>query len=195
MHFQYSCLFFSQIQLEFFDPASSSTASLISCSDQRCSVGVQSSDATCSSQNNQCAYAFQYGDGSGTSGYYISDLMHFDTILGGSVTTNSSAPVVFGWAIMRFSRLTGILFWYLVRAWKSLPQVVDHETGVALRRQETWQSQIERLMGYLGLDNRRCLSSHNFLHREWHQKYSPTAWEGMMLAEVYWCSGKSWSLI
>ncbi|KAF5447601.1 hypothetical protein F2P56_033141 [Juglans regia] len=95
-----------QIQLEFFDPGSSSTASLISCTDQRCSVGVQSSDATCSSQNNQCAYAFQYGDGSGTLGYYVSDLMHFDAILGGSVTTNSSAPVVFGCSTSQTGDLT-----------------------------------------------------------------------------------------
>ncbi|XP_040993097.1 aspartic proteinase 36-like [Juglans microcarpa x Juglans regia] len=95
-----------QIQLQFFDPGSSSTSSLISCTDQRCSVGVQSSDATCSSQNNQCAYAFQYGDGSGTLGYYVSDLMHFDAILGGSVTTNSSAPVVFGCSTSQTGDLT-----------------------------------------------------------------------------------------
>lgn len=85
-----------QIQLNYFDPGSSSTSSLISCSDQRCRSGVQSSDAGCSSQSNQCAYTFQYGDGSGTSGYYVSDLIHFDTIYEGSVTSNSSASVVFG---------------------------------------------------------------------------------------------------
>ncbi|KAJ7981091.1 aspartic proteinase-like protein 2 [Quillaja saponaria] len=95
-----------QSQLNFFDPQSSSTASLISCSDRRCSSRVQSSDASCSSQNNQCTYTFQYGDGSGTSGYYVSDLMHFDTILGGSVTTNSSAPIVFGCSNMQTGELT-----------------------------------------------------------------------------------------
>jgi len=90
----------SQIELNFFDPRSSSTSSLISCSDKRCNSGIQSSDATCSSQTNQCSYIFQYGDGSGTSGYYVSDTMHLDTIFEGSVSTNSSAPVVFGWALM-----------------------------------------------------------------------------------------------
>ncbi|KAF5471026.1 hypothetical protein F2P56_011503 [Juglans regia] len=95
-----------QIQLDFFDPRSSSTASLISCSDQRCSLGVQSSDAICSSQNNQCAYTFQYGDGSGTSGYYVSDFLHFDVILRGSVTTNSSAPIVFGCSTSQTGDLT-----------------------------------------------------------------------------------------
>lgn len=85
-----------QIQLEFFDPGSSSTASLISCSDQRCSLGAASLDSGCSTNSNQCSYAFQYGDGSGTSGYYVSDLLHLETIVGQSVTTNASAPVVFG---------------------------------------------------------------------------------------------------
>ncbi|KAM7522449.1 hypothetical protein LguiA_012351 [Lonicera macranthoides] len=85
-----------QIQLEFFDPSISSTASLISCSDQRCAIGEDSSDSGCSSQSNQCSYTFQYGDGSGTSGYYVADYMHFDTIVGNSLTSNTSAPVVFG---------------------------------------------------------------------------------------------------
>ncbi|ESW22121.1 hypothetical protein PHAVU_005G129000 [Phaseolus vulgaris] len=95
-----------QIQLNFFDPGSSSTSSLIACSDQRCNSGIQSSDASCSSQNNQCSYTFQYGDGSGTSGYYVSDMMHLKTIFEGSVTTNSTAPVVFGCSNQQTGDLT-----------------------------------------------------------------------------------------
>ncbi|BAT92023.1 hypothetical protein LR48_Vigan05g173700 [Vigna angularis] len=95
-----------QIQLNFFDPGSSSTSSLIACSDQRCNSGIQSSDASCSSQNNQCSYTFQYGDGSGTSGYYVSDMMHLNTIFEGSVTTNSTAPVVFGCSNQQSGDLT-----------------------------------------------------------------------------------------
>ncbi|KAF5727496.1 aspartic proteinase-like protein 2-like [Tripterygium wilfordii] len=95
-----------QIQLDFFDPGSSSTASLISCSDQRCSVGVQSSDSLCSAQTNQCSYTFQYGDGSSTSGYYVSDLLYFDTIVGNTLTTNSSAQIVFGCSILQTADLT-----------------------------------------------------------------------------------------
>ncbi|WCJ41677.1 Eukaryotic aspartyl protease family protein [Euphorbia peplus] len=95
-----------QIPLSFFDPGSSSTAKLISCSDQRCSAGIQSADSVCASQTNQCAYTFQYGDGSGTSGYYVADLLHLDTVSGGSVTSNSSAPVVFGCSISQSGDLT-----------------------------------------------------------------------------------------
>ncbi|XP_065869109.1 aspartic proteinase 36-like [Euphorbia lathyris] len=95
-----------QIPLSFFDPGSSSTAKLISCSDQRCSAGLESADTLCASQTNQCGYTFQYGDGSGTSGYYVTDLLHLDTVSGGSVISNSSAPVVFGCSISQTGDLT-----------------------------------------------------------------------------------------
>ncbi|KAG6433079.1 hypothetical protein SASPL_104686 [Salvia splendens] len=58
-------------------------------------LGAQSSDSGCSGQN-QCEYTFQYGNGSGTSGYYVYDSMYFDSIVGNSVASNNSEPVVFG---------------------------------------------------------------------------------------------------
>ncbi|KAI6669916.1 hypothetical protein NL676_004801 [Syzygium grande] len=82
------------IQLNSFDPSSSKTASMISCSDKLCVQGIQSSDSVCSSQS--CSFSFQYGDGSGASGYYVSDQFHFNTVLGNSQSANSSASVVFG---------------------------------------------------------------------------------------------------
>ncbi|KAK0604328.1 hypothetical protein LWI29_014548 [Acer saccharum] len=57
-------------------------------------------------QNNQCSYTFQYGDGSGTSGYYVADLMHLDTILEGSLTSNSSAQIFFGCRTLQTGDLT-----------------------------------------------------------------------------------------
>ncbi|KAM3303009.1 hypothetical protein P3S67_014039 [Capsicum chacoense] len=83
----------SKIQLQFFDPSSSSTARLISCSDQRCAFGAQYSDTNCSA-TNQCEYTLQYDDGSETSGYYIADDMQYDIVAGNSSSTNSSARVI-----------------------------------------------------------------------------------------------------
>ncbi|CAA0832628.1 Eukaryotic aspartyl protease family protein [Striga hermonthica] len=94
-----------QIELEFFDPSSSSTASLISCSDQRCGLGVQTSDAGCSDQN-RCGYTFQYGDGSGTSGFYVYDSIYFDSIVGNSMISNSSSSVIFGCSTSQSGDLT-----------------------------------------------------------------------------------------
>lgn len=85
-----------QVELSFYDAASSSTASPISCSDRICDSIIQTASAQCSTEGNQCSYSFQYGDRSGTSGQYISDMLYFDTVLGASLIANSSAPIVFG---------------------------------------------------------------------------------------------------
>ncbi|XP_024023777.1 aspartic proteinase-like protein 2 [Morus notabilis] len=95
-----------QIPLNFFDPGSSLTSSLVSCSDKRCSLGIQSSDSACSAESNQCSYTFQYGDGSGTSGYYVSDFLHFDSVLGNSLIQNSSARILFGCSTLQTGDLT-----------------------------------------------------------------------------------------
>ncbi|KAI3947948.1 hypothetical protein MKW92_024889 [Papaver armeniacum] len=83
------------IELQFFDPGNSSSASPISCIDSVCSSLVQTAEAVCL-ENSQCSYQFQYGDGSGTAGFYVSDMLGFDTVTGNSLMSNSSAPVVFG---------------------------------------------------------------------------------------------------
>ncbi|XP_027366559.1 aspartic proteinase-like protein 2 isoform X1 [Abrus precatorius] len=94
------------IELNFFDTVGSSTAVLVPCSDPVCTSGVQGAAAECSSQVNQCSYTFQYGDGSGTSGYYVSDAMHFDMIMGQSPPANSSATIVFGCSTYQSGDLT-----------------------------------------------------------------------------------------
>ncbi|KAK3443847.1 aspartic proteinase 39 [Eucalyptus grandis] len=81
--------------LHVFDPGSSSSASVISCSDERCSPGVQTSDSVCPTQNNLCSYSLAYEDGSRASGYYVTDLITFD-MLEGNTLVNSSAAVMFG---------------------------------------------------------------------------------------------------
>ncbi|KAL8504978.1 hypothetical protein ACS0TY_016251 [Phlomoides rotata] len=94
------------IPLNFFDTAASSTASPISCSNNICASIVQTASAECSSESNQCAYTFQYGDGSGTTGFYVTDMLYFDTVLGTSLLPNSSAPIVFGCSTSLFGDLT-----------------------------------------------------------------------------------------
>lgn len=94
------------IPLNFFNAASSTTFSPIACSDSICASIVESASAECSSGSNQCAYSFQYGDGSGTTGFYVSDALYFDTVLGTSLIANSSAPIVFGCSNSLFGDLT-----------------------------------------------------------------------------------------
>ncbi|XP_030494188.2 aspartic proteinase 36 [Cannabis sativa] len=83
------------IELNSYDPKSSNTSSSILCSNQMCKDGVGVEESLCSFHSNRCIYTFTYGDGSTTTGFYVSDLLSFDTI-DGSSHTNSSASVVFG---------------------------------------------------------------------------------------------------
>ncbi|KAJ9695263.1 hypothetical protein PVL29_010644 [Vitis rotundifolia] len=96
------------IELSFFDASSSSTAALVSCSHPICTSLVQTTAAECSPQSNQCSYSFHYGDGSGTTGYYVSDLLYFDTVLGDSLIANSSASIVFGCSTYQSGDLTKV---------------------------------------------------------------------------------------
>ncbi|CAI9269721.1 aspartic proteinase nepenthesin-2-like [Lactuca sativa] len=79
-----------QIPITIYDPASSSTSSPILCSDERCSPKSNSCF------DNQYTYDLHYGDGSGTSGYYVSELMHFKIVVGETYVLNTSASVLFG---------------------------------------------------------------------------------------------------
>ncbi|XP_058110295.1 aspartic proteinase 36-like [Magnolia sinica] len=96
------------ITLESFNPDGSSTASVVSCSDEICSSAIQTTEAGCASQSpsSQCNYSFQYGDGSGTAGYYVSDTLFFDTVVGDDVTANSSTSIVFGCSVSQTGDLT-----------------------------------------------------------------------------------------
>lgn len=94
------------VELNFYDPTGSSTASLVSCSDPICSSKAQTTSSQCSPETNQCGYSFQYGDLSGTSGFYVSDMLYFDMILGNSMVANSSASIVFGCSTYQSGDLT-----------------------------------------------------------------------------------------
>ncbi|KAH9617018.1 hypothetical protein KSS87_009210 [Heliosperma pusillum] len=92
------------VQLGAFNPSGSSSASIISCSDKRCGMGMPSADALCDNANH-CAYQFKYGDGSGTEGYYVSDVLHLTTI-GDNRKSNSSVKVMFGCSLMQSGDLS-----------------------------------------------------------------------------------------
>lgn len=94
------------VELNFYDVAGSSTANLVSCSDPICTSMVPTSSSQCSADTKQCGYSFEYGDLSGTSGFYVSDMLHFDMILGNSMIANSSASIVFGCSTYQSGDLT-----------------------------------------------------------------------------------------
>ncbi|KAK1596490.1 hypothetical protein QYE76_018974 [Lolium multiflorum] len=97
------------IPFDFYSPNSSSTSSNISCADDRCRDAIKEGHSVCRSSNsptNQCGYEVAYA-GAATSGYYVSDTIHFDTVMGNGSeqVASSSASVLFGCSISRSSYL------------------------------------------------------------------------------------------
>ncbi|XP_019452718.1 PREDICTED: aspartic proteinase-like protein 2 isoform X2 [Lupinus angustifolius] len=92
-------------RLNYFDPWSSSTSSIVSCSDRKCKHIVHSQNVACTI-DNYCSFEVQYVEGSMTSGYFLSDVMHVANIVDGSVAPNSSVPLFFGCSNLRIENLT-----------------------------------------------------------------------------------------
>ncbi|CAI0615609.1 unnamed protein product [Linum tenue] len=85
-----------QIQPTFFDTTASSTARVIPCTHKDCAPFNRSGTAWCP-RSDQCGYTIRYLDSSATSGVYVKDEFHFDSLLPGSrIANSSSAPIVFG---------------------------------------------------------------------------------------------------
>lgn len=93
-----------QIKLENYNPDSSSTSSRISCSDTICAHALETGYAVCQTSEypEQCGYAQTYGDGSVVSGYYVSDTLYFDKVVGQKRVT-SSASIFFGYSLSPIS--------------------------------------------------------------------------------------------
>ncbi|KAM2958729.1 hypothetical protein FF2_025557 [Malus domestica] len=82
------------LSFNFYDPADSSTARPVPCSDKLCKASLETE---CSHPTKQCRYHLRYADEDEIAGYYMSDEVHFDMILVQShVKIESSATVVFG---------------------------------------------------------------------------------------------------
>uniref|UniRef100_A0ACD5XBK9 Uncharacterized protein n=1 Tax=Avena sativa TaxID=4498 RepID=A0ACD5XBK9_AVESA len=87
------------ISMDLYNPESSSTSSRISCSEEGCAAAHQTGSAVCrasDSPNGLCGYNITYADDTIVSGYYVSDTMYFDNIMGSQHPDNSSASMIFG---------------------------------------------------------------------------------------------------
>ncbi|KAL9234866.1 hypothetical protein vseg_009684 [Gypsophila vaccaria] len=82
------------IELNLYDPKSSSTANLINCDEKQCALIYQGALSGCEA-NMLCQYEVTYGDGSTTSGYFVEDTFHYDEVSGRQQTIGNGS-VVFG---------------------------------------------------------------------------------------------------
>ncbi|XP_044344360.1 aspartic proteinase 36 isoform X1 [Triticum aestivum] len=96
-----------------FDPRSSSTSSLISCSDKTCQAMIPDL-AVCSKSSDSCEWHVLYGSGvavySNTTGYYISDVAHLEILNAVGHTSSAPATIIFGCSTLRSGELAEAKF-------------------------------------------------------------------------------------
>ncbi|XP_076932739.1 aspartic proteinase 36-like [Bidens hawaiensis] len=83
------------ISLALYDPEASSTAKLVNCDQEICVSMLTDPNNECK-KGMHCSYSVKYGDGSGTAGYFVRDIIQLDRVSGNLQTTFLNGSIAFG---------------------------------------------------------------------------------------------------
>lgn len=84
-----------QIELTQYDPAGSGTT--VGCEQEFCVANSAGGvPPTCPSTSSPCQFRITYGDGSTTTGFYVTDFVQYNQVSGNGQTTTSNASITFG---------------------------------------------------------------------------------------------------
>ncbi|KAG8064390.1 hypothetical protein GUJ93_ZPchr0004g39078 [Zizania palustris] len=81
--------------LTLYDPKDSSTGNTVSCDQGFCSATYGGLLPGCTT-SLPCEYSVMYGDGSSTTGFFVSDLLQYDQVAGDGRTRPANSSVTFG---------------------------------------------------------------------------------------------------
>ncbi|AQK70886.1 Eukaryotic aspartyl protease family protein [Zea mays] len=83
------------IELTQYDPAGSGTT--VGCEQEFCVANSAGGvPPTCPSTSSPCQFRITYGDGSTTTGFYVTDFVQYNQVSGNGQTTTSNASITFG---------------------------------------------------------------------------------------------------
>ncbi|XP_078432490.1 aspartic proteinase 36-like [Wolffia australiana] len=82
------------LDLTLYDPQGSTTGGLVRCDQDFCKKTYGELEGC--KPNNLCSYSILYGDGSGTSGFFVSDNLHYDQVVGDNKFQLVNGSVTFG---------------------------------------------------------------------------------------------------
>jgi len=69
----------------------------VGCGQEFCAAANAGVPPPCSSESESpCQFRITYGDGSSTTGFYVTDLLQHDRVSGDGQTTPSNATITFG---------------------------------------------------------------------------------------------------
>lgn len=85
----------SQLDLTLYNIKDSSTGKLVPCDEEFC-LEVNGGPLSGCTANMSCPYLQIYGDGSSTAGYFVKDVVQYDSVSGDLETTSANGSVIFG---------------------------------------------------------------------------------------------------
>lgn len=84
-----------QIELTLYDIEESESAKLVSCDEDFC-YQISGGPLSGCKANMSCPYLEIYGDGSSTAGYFVKDVVQYDSVAGDLKTKTANGSVIFG---------------------------------------------------------------------------------------------------
>lgn len=86
-----------QIELQLYDPAASGNSSAVTCGQEFCAASNGGVIPSCPGPATPCQYSITYGDGSSTTGFFVTDLLQYNQVSGDGQTGLANTSITFGW--------------------------------------------------------------------------------------------------
>lgn len=84
------------IELQLYDPAASGNSSAVTCGQEFCAASNGGVIPSCPGPATPCQYSITYGDGSSTTGFFVTDLLQYNQVSGDGQTGLASTSITFG---------------------------------------------------------------------------------------------------
>jgi len=84
------------IELQLYDPAASGNSSAVTCGQEFCAASNGGVIPSCPGTDTPCQYSITYGDGSSTTGFFVTDLLQYNQVSGDGQTGLANTSITFG---------------------------------------------------------------------------------------------------
>ena len=85
-----------QIELTLYDPTGSASGRGVTCGQEFCLSTYGGAAHSCPTPASPCLYSITYGDGSSTTGFYVTDVLQYNQVSGNGQTGLANTSITFG---------------------------------------------------------------------------------------------------
>ncbi|CAM0945986.1 unnamed protein product [Alopecurus aequalis] len=84
------------IELQLYDPRVSGSSTAVTCDQEFCAVSNGGVIPSCPAPASPCQYSITYGDGSSTTGFFVTDVLQYNQVSGDGLTALANTSITFG---------------------------------------------------------------------------------------------------